>query len=201
MMSALEVWCRLREKSCFLVKRHHRARLPPLPHHWHAAQGIRCEISFVHRPEEQVAQDFEIAIHRRLGERLFFFVAILSVVARRSLRDLADGDIREIRQEDFQAVNVVGFRTGFGKEACSESAEGEVRLEPVRKGSRESKLFLILFVNSECERVCSPVLGRFRMPDAIDPDVGPIHVAALVERHLEFTSFLGEFLAVRESSA
>ena len=42
------------------------------------------------------------------------------------------GDIREIRQKDFQAVDVVGFRTGFRKEASSKSPEGKPGIKSAR---------------------------------------------------------------------
>ena len=178
------MWCRLPEKPCFLVERHHCARLPPLPHHWHAAQGIRCEVSFFHGPEEQMAQHFEVTIDRRLGERLVLFEAILSIVTHHGSTNLADGDIREIRQKNLQAIDVVGFRTGFAEESRGQSAECKIRLEPVRKRASESEFLLILFINAESQ-ASVPRLGRFHMPNAIEPDVGPIHIAALIERHFE----------------
>jgi hypothetical protein len=111
-------------------------------------------------------------------------VTILSVVAHDCPIDLPDGNIREIRQENLQAINVVGFRTGVAKESRSKSAERKIRLESVRKRPRERQFLLMLFVNSECQAFVSG-LGRFHVPDTIDPDVRPIHIAAFIECHSE----------------
>jgi hypothetical protein len=110
------------------------------------------------------------------------FVAVRSVVTRRGPVQLGNGDIREVRQKDFQAVYVMGFRTGFRKEAGSELTERHIGLELVRKCASECEFLLILFVNAKSQ-ASVPGAGRFRVPFAIKPDLRPVQTATLPERH------------------
>jgi hypothetical protein len=96
-------------------------------------------------------------------------VAVRSIVTRRGPVQVRNGDIREVRQKNLQPIDVVGFRTGFRKEAGSELTERHIRLELVRKSPSECEFLLILFVNSEGLAFVSGT-GRFRVPLAIKPD-------------------------------
>ncbi len=144
---------------------------------------MRLREFVVHGPEEQVTEDFEVTVHGSFGERFLLAVAVCSIVACHGPTHSGDGDIREVRQQDFQAVYVVGFRTGFRKEAGSELTEREIGLEPVRKSTGKCQFLLILFIDTECQPFVSGA-GRFCIPLAIDPDLCPVHTATLPERHL-----------------
>ena len=136
-----------------------------------------------------------------VSESVFFLlVAVFPIVARGCSIDLADGDIREVRQEDFQAVDVVGFRTGFGKEARSKFAEREVGLEPVRECAREAPAPPYIAHRSVAPGVCFrsgsiSCAGRHRPRRRSNT-----HCRAY-RASFELTSFLGELPAVRESIA
>src|SRR3989442_683179 len=107
-------------------------------------------------------------------------VPVFAVFASSGFGDVTDRDIREIREQHFQAVQVPGFSIAVREKPGGKLPKGEVRLELFQMMAAEIQFLLELLLNE----LRLPAIGRSSglvVPDTIDPHVGPVDVAALVE--------------------
>jgi hypothetical protein len=166
-----------RKELGFLGEAQDRLLLAALPFEPNAGNGVCGKDAFVHRPIEQVAEAFDVAVDRRFGEPLFR-VALLAVASDEAFRNPADLGGREKRQKHLQPVAVPLLWRSLVQEPARELREEHLGFQIGKLRRFEADFFLVLLI----DLLCKPAVTGSRracMADAILPDVAPVHVAAL----------------------
>src|SRR5437764_15381025 len=92
-------------------------------------------------------ETLDVAVHRGFGE-LLFRMPFLPVLPDEALRDPADFEVAEIRQEHLEPLPVPGLGIRFAKESAREVGKAHGGLEVGELRTPQPHFLLVLLVDS-----------------------------------------------------